>query len=179
MHDWYDWLTDIWLPLLTGGGSVVVGAVAIAVARQSHRLAKQVRADEGKRDEAARRERYRDQLFRTVEPAVTALLDQRGEIRTARRVGTSEDRNAVAKVLGHLNMIEAVANDEDSALVRAVLRAYEAAAQRKDMAVMLFVLGGLAFTLPRLLSEDRDIADLVRQTDNIVQEAIDETSPEA
>lgn len=177
MHDWYDWAKDIGLPLLTGGGSVVVGAVAIYVARQSHKLAVQVRKDEAGREAAAGKERYRDQLFRTIEPTVSALLDHRADI-AAGRVGAADERAGVAKVLGRLNMVDAVANAEDKKMVHAVLSAYEEAAGLKDRAVMTLVLAGLAMGLPRLLEDDQDIAALVLQTEGIVQEAIEDTTPE-
>ncbi|MFK4482552.1 hypothetical protein [Curtobacterium sp. AB7] len=39
MHNLYDWVKDIGLPLLTGGGSVVIGVAALRVARRGHELA--------------------------------------------------------------------------------------------------------------------------------------------
>jgi hypothetical protein len=168
VHDCYDWLKDIWLPLLTGGGSVVVGAVAIWVARRSHRLAEQVRKDEKKRDDAAALERYRDQLFRTVEPAVTALLELRAHFATDLRANRSPDRSAVARVLSRLNVIDAIASDDDRRMVNAVIDAFEEAADTKNPAVLHNVLGGLALKPPRLLSEDRDIDELVETTRKIV-----------
>lgn len=39
MHDAYDWAKDIVVPLVTGGGAVVVGVAALRVANRGHELA--------------------------------------------------------------------------------------------------------------------------------------------
>ncbi|WIB69783.1 hypothetical protein [Curtobacterium sp. MCBD17_026] len=190
MSDWvYDWLADMTLPALAGIGGIVVGTGAMvaahaankvaeqsrAIAEQSLALAEQVRGDEQRREADAGRERYRDQLFRTVEPAVTALLGHRAEVAAGRGLA---DRSTVAEVLTRLQLILAVVNDEDEALIIACLNAYERAVARQDLSVIKFVLGGLALKLPLLLADDRDLAALVQETDGLVEDAIRETAPE-
>lgn len=176
MHDWYDWLKDIGLPLLTGGGSVAVGAVAIYVARQSHELAKQVRADEGTRDAAASRERYRDQLFRTIEPAVAAILAHRAELITNGALDTARERNLLSDSIVRLRLVMAVVNDEDRPLVDAVVRNYRVVTDMDDWGVIAAVEGGLAITLPSLLTDGRDVDELIERTESFIDEAVAERS---
>lgn len=64
MHDWYDWVKDIGLPLLTGGGSVVVGVAALRVAARGHELA----ASASEREERSAR-------FETRQRVAVELLD--------------------------------------------------------------------------------------------------------
>lgn len=161
MHDAYDWFADIWLPLFLGLSSVAVGAVAIAVARQSHNLAVQVRKDEAKRDEDAARERYRDQLFRTVEPAVAAVMHHRAAL-VAQDWETLRKTNGQAAIILRLNFIAAIANDEDRKVPKAAIDAYEAAYETDDVPTIVDALAGIALTLPRLCSDERDVAALVR-----------------
>lgn len=160
MHDTYDWFTDIWLPALVGVGLIAVGLIAARVARQSNNLAMQVRRDEAKRDEAAARERYRDQLFRTVEPAVATVMDHRaalmaGDWQTVHRRGTH------AAVIMRLNFISAIANEEDRKVSTAAIDAYEAAAQTDDQSTFKDALAAIALVLPNLCSDDRIVAELV------------------
>lgn len=84
----------------------------------------------------------------------------------------------MAEVLTRLQLILAVVNDEDEALIIACLNAYERAVARQDLSVIKFVLGGLALKLPLLLADDRDLAALVQETDGLVEDAIRETAPE-
>lgn len=171
MHDCYDWLKDIWLPLLTGGGSVVVGAAAIWVARRSHRLAEDVRTDEKKRDNAAARERYRDQLFRTIEPAVSALLEHRAELNLRRVSGSAEDRNLRSGVVARLRLVDVVVNEEDRKVVKAALDAYRSAVKTEDWYITGTVAGRLAVRLPRLLADDRDVDAMVERFEKEVGDA--------
>lgn len=186
MSDWvYDWLADLALPALSGIGGIVVGLGAVIVAYHSRNvaadslgLAQQVRDDEQEREVAAATDRYRDQLFRTVEPAVAALLEHRAATLTARGdLSASEVRNAYANVIARLRLVGVVANDQDRQLVMASLRALKEATEMNDVAVLRQVLGALAVYLPDLLSEPRDIDDLVRQTDALVDEAVEDTTP--
>jgi hypothetical protein len=177
-HPWfsYEWWNDIGVPTLGAVGSIAVGAGAIVVAYRSHNLAERVRGDEHKREADAARERYRDHLFRTVEPAMAALLDHRAEVARFRRTGARPAREAVANVMSRLNVVDAVANDEDRPMVSAVIATYEAAVDRKDLAVLEYVLGGLAFGLARLVSQARSIPDLVSTTNGLLDQAVAETS---
>ncbi|MDR6574333.1 hypothetical protein J2X60_002992 [Curtobacterium sp. 320] len=172
MHDWYDWLKDIGLPTLTGVGSVVVGAVAIVVARQSHKLAVQVRLDESKRDRGAARERYRDQLFRTVEPTVTAMLDHRAEMLSSRRVGTADERNLLSNAIARLRLVLAVVSEHDRPVIDAVVRCYRKASDHTDWRIGAAVAGGLSVVLPSLLTDDHDVARLVADAEKLMPEAI-------
>ncbi len=173
MHDAYDFFKDIALPAFTAIGSIGVGVIAAFVALQSHNLAVQVRKDEVKRDEAASRERYRDQLFQTVEPAVTALLAHRAQVIEGQRLGTAAERNMLSNAIARLRIVDVVASSEDRPLLRAVINAYQTAAGMRDLQVLRAVLGSLAIILAGLLEEGRDVPELVRQAEEAVQEAIE------
>ncbi|TPG05571.1 hypothetical protein EAH85_12620 [Curtobacterium flaccumfaciens] len=181
----YDVLKDLVVPGLAGIGAVVFGLGAVLaalrsndVAEQSHGLAEQVRGDELKREGDAARGRYRDQLFRTVEPAVTALLDYRAAVLASRgNLSSSEVRNASSNVIARLRLVGVVADEQDRRLVIATLKAMQAAMATNDSAVVRQVLGSLAMLLPDLLSEQRDLDRVVRETNEVVAEAIRDTSP--
>ncbi|MDT0209036.1 hypothetical protein [Curtobacterium sp. BRD11] len=160
MHDVYDWLKDIGLPTLVGVGSIAVGLVAALVARQSHNLAVQVRKDEAKRDEFAARERYRDQLFRTVEPAIALVMDLRTALITGDQ-NAFQTRGAHAAVFARLSFISAIANEDDRAVSEAAIDRYEAAAQTSDKEALKRALIAIALALPRLCAADRDPTGLV------------------
>lgn len=151
------------MPLLTGGGSVVVGAAAIWVARRSHRLAEDVRADEKKRADEAARERHRDQLFRTVEPAVAALLSHRDSIGRPDAPGVVSEPSPVPDVMSRLNFVSAVANEEEQDVIAAVIEVYGVAVKASDPKVKRKVLASLSVALPRLLVDDQDPKDLARK----------------
>lgn len=174
MHDWYDWVKDIVLPALVGLGSIAVGAVAIVVARQSHELARQVRQDEAKRDADAEQKRYRDQLFRTVEPAVLAILEHRLLLAEFFKPipGAPKTAAPVSNVMSALNLVDAVANVEDRRVVQAVMETYEEAITRNNFKVLNYVLGGLALGLARLLAEEHNVEGLVAKTNGLVAEAV-------
>lgn len=171
MHDWYDWTKDIALPTLVGVGSIAVGLIAALVARQSHNLAVQVRKDEAKRDQDAARERYRDQLFRTVEPAIAVALDYRAAL-VAGDWQTLRKGYGQTAIILRLNFIAAVANSEDRKVPKAAIDMYEAATRTQDLETIADALAGIALTLPRLCSDERDIAKLLREL-----EALDNGAP--
>lgn len=173
MHDWYDWLKDIGLPALVGLGSIGVGAVAIVVARQSHELAMQVRQDEGKRDDAAARERYRDQLFRSIEPAVSAILAHRAEILRVYRINVPSEGLLRAATVSRLWLVAVVTSESDARLVHASRKALDGSLATGRGDVTAYVLGELSLMLPALLHDDRDVDDLVKQTEEIVSKAIE------
>lgn len=171
MYDWYEWVKDIGLPLLTGGGSVVVGVGAIYVARRSHKLAEQVRADEAKRDADAARERYRDHLFQTVEPAVTAVLEHRGSLWMSRHLDGPEDRVVGGTTITRIALVHAVADESDLAAVQALNKAFIDANKTGDVRIVLDVLGEMALTLPELLAEPRAIETIVNRAEQMVPRA--------
>lgn len=66
MHNWYDWVKDIALPLLTGGGSVVVGVAALRVARRGHELAAEAEQRESRSNRFDARQRCAVELLDLV-----------------------------------------------------------------------------------------------------------------
>jgi len=169
----YEWWRDVGTPGLSGVGGILVGVGAIVVAARTHALAKQVRNDEQKRDQDAARARYRDHLFRTVEPAVAALLDQRANDEELRKAKKSSERvRPVTNVMSRLNVLRAIANAEDRQYLDAVIEAYGVAMSASDPKVTSNILASLAVGLPRLLSDDRDVNHLVRATKDLVAEAL-------
>lgn len=170
----YDFLKDLVVPGLAGVGGILVGVGAIVVAHRSNALAEQVRNDEQRREIDAARERYRDQLFRTVEPAVAAILEHRLLLAEFFKPipGVPKTAAPVSNVLSALNLVDAVASAEDRRVVQAVMDTYEEAISRKDFKVLNYVLGGLALGLARLLAEERSVDDLVAKTNGLVAEAV-------
>ncbi|MEK6310118.1 MAG: hypothetical protein V4755_05385 [Curtobacterium sp.] len=83
----YDWFKDFFMPGAAAIGSTLFGLGAVLAARkannaadESNGLAASVRNDELKREADAAKERYKDQLFRTIEPTITAMLEHRAEL---------------------------------------------------------------------------------------------------
>ncbi|MFJ3027974.1 hypothetical protein ACIPEQ_03950 [Curtobacterium sp. NPDC087080] len=75
MHDWYDWVKDIGLPLLTGGGSVVVGVAALRVARRGHQLAAEADSRESRSRRFEARNRAAAELLDLVRVREWVLTD--------------------------------------------------------------------------------------------------------
>lgn len=167
MHDCYDWLKDIVLPLVVGAGSVWVGFAAWRVARQSHQLAEQVRNDEANRAKDAARDRYREQLFRIIEPAAAAMLDHSDAIEERRSNGGKAARgsgaNFVSAVMSRLHLLSVVTNAEDEEFVEATIEAYGRALKNDDLDARADLITALALGIARLLDEDRDIEQLVQK----------------
>lgn len=160
------------MPLLTGGGSVVVGAVAIYVARQSHELAKQVRADEGTRDEAASRERYRDQLFKVVEPAVSAVIDYTNEVNTVHEVDTAELRKLRSAASSRLRLMRAVAVGQDRLIADVAWIRLGDITKHPLWQVQAYAAAGLAGLVAAAIEEDRNTGAVVAAIDELIEEAV-------
>lgn len=172
----YDWWTNIGTPGLSGVGGVLVGLGAIVVAARTHALAEQVRDDEQKRDDDAARERYRDQLFRTVEPAVAAFLAHRAQVATSRTVRTVAEQLLTSTAIARLRLVQAVVSADDRPLLDSVIRSYREGVETFDWEVVVIVTGRLAIQLPTLLVDGRDIPATVREVDAIVQDAVDDVA---
>lgn len=69
----------------------------------------------------------------------------------------------VSNVMSRLNLLFAVANEEDQKFVAAVIDVYGVALSEDDLKAKSDLLASLAVALPRLLAEKRDIAELVRK----------------
>lgn len=171
----YDWFKDFFLPGFVGIGTTMFGLGAVLAARrangaadESNGLAAEVRADELKREVSAARERYRDQLFRVVEPGVTAVLAHRAELMKTHRLGTPAEGILRADVVSRLWLIMSVASAEDAKLVDATSDALQDGIKTGRSDVVVFVLGQIALMLPSLLRETRDIDKLVMQTNGFV-----------
>ncbi|UWD83634.1 hypothetical protein NY057_05155 [Curtobacterium flaccumfaciens] len=180
MSDWlYDWLKDMTLPALAGIGGIVVGTGAMVaaftsnkVAEQALALAKQVRDDEQERDADAARERYRDHLFRTVEPAITAVLDHRAEIMTTFRISYTAESVLRSAVLARLWLALSVAETEDARLVKAAQEALSGALATGYADIVASIEGDIVLTLGMLLSEERDVSGLISRTNGLVAAAV-------
>jgi hypothetical protein len=55
VHDWYDWIKDVVLPAITGGGLLVVGIASFRTARNSSKVAAASLRFEKERDARAER----------------------------------------------------------------------------------------------------------------------------
>lgn len=178
MSDWlYDWMKDLAVPALAGVGGIVVGTGAMVaaftsnrVATQSLDLAQQVRDDEQKREAQAARERYREQLFQTLEPCVTVLLEHRAELMRSFKQGTLEEVALRSLAIGRLRLVLAVAQNSDVFVVAAAVRTYRQAALLQQPKVFVGVIGQLVATLPALLTEPHDSSKLVKEIDTSIAE---------
>jgi hypothetical protein len=173
----YAWWNDIGVPALGAVGSIAVGAGAIVVAYRSHNLAERVRGDEQKRESNAARERYRDQLFRTLEPAIAATLKHRAELFASKSVRAVSSTVLFTNVVARLNLLAAVADDEDQRLVAATQQAYGDAQILGDWNVLADVATDAAINLADLLDDFRYIDDLVSEMDASLREAVDRHVP--
>ncbi|PZE93896.1 hypothetical protein DEJ00_01365 [Curtobacterium sp. MCLR17_039] len=180
-HPWfsYEWWNDIGVPALGAVGSIAVGAGAIVVAYRSHNLAERVRGDEQKRESDAARERYRDQLFRTVEPTVTALLAVRAEVMSSDLIGTPHETSLGAAVTTRLRLVSSIANAEDEDVAYAAAAEYMKARDTGRSDVLVAVLGALAVTLPALLIDDQDSKELETEISSMVNDALEKLGSEA
>ncbi|MBF4626529.1 hypothetical protein [Curtobacterium flaccumfaciens] len=175
----YEWFKDFFLPGFVGIGTTLFGLGAVLAARkangaadESNGLTVAVRADELKREESAARERYRDQLFRVVEPAVTSILAHRAEIMTSYRIGHPAEGILRSEVVSRLWLTAVVTNDTDGRLVDANRKALDDAITTGRGDVTAHVLGDMALMMPTLLQDARDIDALVKQTGDFVSKAI-------
>lgn len=159
----YGWWADIGMPGLAGVGGSVVGVGAIVVAARTHSLAKQVRRDEQDRDRDAARKRYREQLFRTVEPAISAILDHALQVDAGGTTSPSAGSRLVTDVMARLHVLSVVPSAEDREFVEATIDVYGVALSKRDVHTKSDLLTALALGLARLLDEDRDVAALVRK----------------
>lgn len=174
----YDVLKDLLVPGLAGIGGIVVGAGAMLaafasnkVANQSLGLAHQVRVDEQNRERDAARERYRDQLFRTVEPAVTAVLEHRAVLLREGKLEAQVERLAGATVLVRLELVRAVASPTDFPVAQAFVDAFLESNKTKEAKIVAAVLGDLALTLPGLLSDASKVETLRARAEAMVATA--------
>lgn len=165
-------MKDIVLPTMIGVSSIAVGAVAIVIARQSHRLAEDVRSDEASRDAEAARVRYRDQLVRAVEATVAAVLAHRGTLWISRDLDGPEDRVVGGTTVTRFELLAAVADEADLPAVRSMNKAFIDANGTGDVRVVLAVLGELALALPRLLTEPSEVDDIVKRSDEWIPKAM-------
>lgn len=180
MSDWlYDWLADMTLPALAGIGGIVVGTGAMVaaftsnkVAEQSYALAQQVRDDEQRREADAAHERYRDHLFRTVEPTISAMLEHRAELRRVPEMGPVDETEYRSTALARLRLIMSVTAVEDSAPLNATVRSYTGAINTGRPEVVRGVLGQLVLHLAEFLEEGRDDDALVRAIDGVLPEMV-------
>ena len=166
----YDVLKDLVVPGLAGIGGILVGIGATVVAGRSHHLASQVRSDEQRREQDASRERHRDQLFRTVEPAVTALLEHRAEIMRSRKVDTAEERVHGSVSIARLRLVVAVCDPDEMKVLDALVDAFIVASNAKQPEVMVDVLGQIALVLPALLTNGRELDDLIRRARSLAED---------
>ena len=157
------------MPGLAGVGGIIVGAGAMlaafasnTVAGQSFALAQQVRGDEQEREDASARERYRDQLFRTVEPAITALMEHQALWAEPANRGAGSGAGAVANVMSRMLLLEAVATAHDQVFVNAAIDVYGIAIAEPDRQRSSDIVTGLLVGLPKLLFEGRDVDELTR-----------------
>jgi hypothetical protein len=165
----YEVLKDLVVPGLAGVGGILVGIGALVVAQRSHALAEQVRADEKKRDDAAAAALYRDQLFRTVEPAVTALLDYRVELLASHQVDGAADRAVRSAAIVRLSMLRAVVNEDHLRVVSAATASYYRAMDTQRWDVLWRVLGRMVVLLPLLLDSDPPDDELVAEASSLVE----------
>lgn len=172
MHDWYDWTKDIALPTLVGVGSIAVGLIAAVVARQSHNLALQVRSDEAKREEAAARERYRDQVFRVVEPAVAAVIDYTNEVNTAHEVDTAELRQLRSVTSSRLRLLRSVAEGDDRRIALAAWACFRDIANHPWWEVQAYASSGLTVYLSAILEQERDIEAVISRIGTLIDQGM-------
>lgn len=175
----YAWWSDIGVPALGAVGSIAVGAGAIVVAYRSHNLAERVRGDEQKRESDAARERYHDQLSRTLEPTVTALLAVRAEVISSNQIGTPHETSLGAAVTTRLRLVSSVANPEDEEVAHAAAAEYMKARNTGRSDVLEAVLGALAVTLPALLIDEQDSKELKAEISSMVDDALAKLGPDA
>lgn len=182
----YEVLKDLVVPGLAGIGAVVFGLGAVLaatrandVAEQSHNLAGQVRGDELKREADAARERYRDQLFRTVEPSASAFLEHRAELIADARLGTERELVLRSNAIARLRLVAAVTNVDDTKVVLAVIKAYRGSVQTGNARVVRGVTGQLALILPALLTEGHDADALAADASALLQKQIKKAAERA
>lgn len=168
----YEAIKDLVVPGLSGIGSVIFGLGAVLAAGRANDVAEQVRGDEQKREAYAARQRYEDQLFRTIEPTVAAFLVHRSEIATSRTVRTVPEQLLATDVIARLRLVQAVVNENDKPLLDAIIRSYRDAIEANDWEVLVSVTGSLAIQLPALLVEGLNIPATVRVVDALVPDAV-------
>ncbi|MCS6559972.1 hypothetical protein NYQ31_16355 [Curtobacterium flaccumfaciens] len=159
----YEWWGDIGTGLLSFISAVVIGGATVAIAVRSHRLAATSARDGEARAARDDAERYRDQLIRVVEPAVSELVLYGNLVNSADRLDTVAELQARASTIARMNLVEAVARERDREVAVAITEVFVEGSRvvRFGKFVRVQVAGGMAEALADLLGRQKAHAELV------------------
>lgn len=168
----YEWWGDIGTGLLSFLAAVVIGGITVTIAIRSHQLARRSAREVKERADRDDAERYRDQLIRVVEPAVTELVAFGNLVDTARRIDTAEERQARAAALSRLVLVDAVAQGKDRELASAISQAFFVGSLVVPWGwvVRVQVAGRLAGALAAVVGKQHTHADLLKDVESTVAE---------
>jgi hypothetical protein len=161
----YEWWRDIGTGLMSVAAALALGITTISVAIGSRRLAKKVSDREEVRGERADVERYRDQMVRVIEPAVTALVAYGNAMMATSTPNSKENEQLRADALARLALVDAVANQNDRLITHVInLEFFEATDRSHHPVVRQNVAGRFAGALAGVIAhrdpfEDR-LADV-------------------
>ncbi|MDR6574327.1 hypothetical protein J2X60_002986 [Curtobacterium sp. 320] len=165
--DSYEWWRDVGTGSLGVIAAVLTAAATIWVAIRSHNLAKKVaedaaeRADRDRRDaerraEDDRADRYKDQLGRVIDSAMTALVAY-GNAVTEGLGWTDEQRQLHAASQARLMLVHATANEHDKPATQAVYEEFHSSGHSARWDVRRSVAGLLAGALANVLARQDSV----------------------
>lgn len=147
----FEWWSQFGTGLLNFAAAVLVGGATVAVAWRSHRLAKKVAEEAELRASADAEDRYRDQLIRAVEPAISSLVKY-GALAGSNFLNAVDDEGAArSDALSRLLLVDAIAKDDDRRITTEIFRAFEASGFSKWNRARAMVAGRLAGSLAAVI----------------------------
>lgn len=165
----YEWWRDIGTGLMSVATAAIVGGTTIAVAVRSQRMARSAQDVASSRDEKASVDRYRDQIVRVVEPAVSALVAYGNAVNSSSNPDASENNQLRADALSRVILLKAVANAVDSNAVEAIRKTFASASTHKNKRVRVHVTGRLAEKLAELVSVESSRSELIKSVEGSIQ----------
>ncbi|MET3452215.1 hypothetical protein [Curtobacterium sp. 1544] len=167
----YDWWKDIGTGLMAVVAALTVGFTTIRVAYGSRELAREVSDREKKRSEAADRERYRDQLLRVIEPAVTSLVTYGNALSASDEPNSVAIRQLRADATARLTLVDAIADERDRYITSAILRDFlEATEHDRHPDVRIQVVSRFAGSLSGLIAQRDSFEDRLADVKNTLSQ---------
>ncbi|TDW69150.1 hypothetical protein EDF51_106134 [Curtobacterium sp. PhB25] len=166
----FEWWSPFGTGLLSFTAAALIGATTATVAFRSHLLARRVAATADQQAKSAREDRYRDQLLRVVEPAVSSLVEYGNHVSEAQRVETAGELQLHATTLSRLFLVDAVADESDQEVTQAVVQAFHSLHKTPRWGTRVEVAGRLAGALARLIGRDYEQEEMLAYIRGSIEE---------
>jgi len=137
-----------------------IGITTISVAVGSRRIAKKVSDREEARGKRADAERYRDQLVRVIEPAITALVAYGNAMMASDKPNSKANEQLRADAIARLALVDAIADKNDRYITSVInLEFFEATVPSRHAVVRQNVAGRFAGALAGVIARREPFED--------------------